>query len=223
MSINILLATGNKNKAIEFNEILGRDFNIITSPFPVNVKEYGASCAANAIIKAKGYFQTLKNEKIFEKVEYVIADDSGIFVPSLGDNFPGVLSARFAECEILEGENGLTLKENTDKIVDNINKKNNELLLKLLKENENRQAYFLATLALLKKDGEFVDLFEGLSFGNVGFEIINETGFGYDHIFIADSGNHWGKTELAIKNKESHRGKVGRSLKEFLFNATYSK
>ena len=218
MQKNLLLATGNKNKAKEFNEILGNAFNVVTCPDPVEVKEYGASCASNAIIKAKGYYEALKADNIFKDIDYIIADDSGIFVPGLGDNFPGVLSARFAVCEVIDKEHKLSLKEIECELPKDIDRKNNELLLKLMQGKENRQAYFLATLALLDKNGEFLDLFEGLSFGQIGTEIIDESGFGYDHIFIADSGNHWGKTELNIKNKESHRGKVGRALCKFFDN-----
>lgn len=215
MQKNILLATGNKNKAKEFNKILGSKFNIITSKAPIDVKEYGASCASNAIIKAKGYYEVLKDGEFYKDIDYIIADDSGIFVPGLGDNFPGVLSARFAVCDVIDKENKLFLQETDTELPKDIDRKNNELLLKLMKDKENRQAYFLATLALLDKNGQFIDLFEGLSFGQIGYEIIDKSGFGYDHIFIADSGNHWGKTELTIKNKESHRGKVGRALSEF--------
>lgn len=209
--LKIILGTGNDNKVRELQLLLGDAVVVSKSDAQPGVDEYGSSCAANAIVKARDYYKAQSSQDF----DYVIADDSGIFVPYLGDNIPGVKSARFSNFEIKNRK--LVLRadksENTD-----VDLANNLQLLEYLKGKpaEARRAYFYSGIALLDDKGEFVDLFEGITFGTIGKSIEDENGWGYDHVFIAESGNHWGKVPDTIKNAESHRYKASLLLKEYL-------
>jgi XTP/dITP diphosphohydrolase len=90
--IDIVIASGNKDKIREYKELF-KDFPInVTSikeeNIELNVEETGTTFLENSIIKAR-YIAGLTNK-------IVIADDSGICVHALND-FPGVYSARFME------------------------------------------------------------------------------------------------------------------------------
>ena len=88
--MKIVIATGNKDKVREINELLaGTDFEA------VSMKEAGISCdivedadsfKGNALIKA----QTVAKHTD----DYVLADDSGLCIDAL-DGAPGIYSARF--------------------------------------------------------------------------------------------------------------------------------
>ena len=89
----IVLASHNKGKLREFQEILKpfgytvksvKDFGHTEEPV-----EDGKTYQENAYIKAKYYFDALKMP--------VIADDSGIEIEALGEHYPGIYSARFAD------------------------------------------------------------------------------------------------------------------------------
>ena len=88
--MRIVIATGNKDKVREINELLeGTDFEA------VSMKEAGISCdivedadsfQGNALIKAKAVAEYTD--------DYVLADDSGICIDAL-DGAPGIYSSRF--------------------------------------------------------------------------------------------------------------------------------
>lgn len=216
--MKLLLATGNQNKVKELQYLLKNTAQIISSPIEVEVDEYGATCSANAIIKAKEYLKVLKNKNLLPDVDFIIADDSGIFVPELGNNIPGVLSARFSLCEYKDKK----LYQTNKKANDNIDLENNKLLLKLMSNNVNRLSYYLSALALISNTGEFINLLEGVAFGTLGEEIIDTNGWGYDHVFISETGNHWGKVSSEVKNAESHRAKAVIGLRDYLTNSGLS-
>ncbi|MCB0336009.1 MAG: hypothetical protein KDD62_06870 [Bdellovibrionales bacterium] len=209
--LKIILATGNHNKVRELQHLLGDSILVEKSLAQPEVNEYGASCAANAIIKAQEYFAAQGNQDF----DFIVADDSGIFVPYLGENIPGVKSARFSYFDI---EDRKLVPHARDIDVAAIDKLNNVQLLRSLEgvPFEKRTAYFYSALALLDKSGRFIDLFEGLTFGHVDTEMVDAEGWGYDHLFISDTGNHWGKTSEVVKNQESHRYKASLGLCDYL-------
>lgn len=90
MKNKIILASNNKNKIIEYAEIL-KTFGIEVisqkeAGFDIEVEETGKTFAENAIIKA---------EAIYKKSgQTVISDDSGIIIDYL-NGMPGVYSHRF--------------------------------------------------------------------------------------------------------------------------------
>lgn len=177
----VVLASANKGKLRELQELMGRTVNVVLAPdLRVEMPEETAQTfSGNAAIKAKA---------VYEQTGHVsVADDSGLEVDAL-DGKPGVYSARYA------GENAS----------DN---ENNE---KLLKELENvpeglRTARFRCAIAIALDEGEPL-VFEGSIEGSVGFEAAGTNGFGYDPLFRLPNGNSFGELTSEEKNPISHRG-----------------
>lgn len=192
--LKIIIASNNPNKIQEYKEILNsndiellslKDLNIVSDPI-----ENGKTFKENSLIKAK------------EVAKYtdlpIIADDSGIVIKKLGDNFPGIYSKRYQE------QNGGAYKNN----------------LRLIKEVANSPAFFTCHITLLNLDGEHH--FEGKMNGKISSVYEGENGFGYDPIFIKNGYKHTiaclSKEE---KNKISHRYKATEKLKKFLIKKGY--
>ncbi len=92
-----------------------------------------------------------------------IADDSGIEAAALGGR-PGVLSARYA------GENATDTE-------------NLALLIRELREAEDRSVAYVCALAYVGADGE-EHLFEGRCEGELARDPRGDNGFGYDPAFV---------------------------------------
>lgn len=191
--MKLLLATKNKHKLKEINEILSPLGYIVESAYnylnDIDIKETGTTFEENAILKA------LEISKMVD--HYVIADDSGIAVDAL-DGAPGVYSARFA------GENA------TDD-------DNNRLLLEKLRgvPFEKRTAKYVCVIALAKH-GKLITTTYGECSGFVGFEYKGENGFGYDPLFVLPNGKHMAELSSDEKNRISHRYNALMNLKSFL-------
>jgi len=189
----IVVASSNKGKIREiqsfFNDIEVVPYSNLIEPF--EIEENGTTFKENAIIKAKAIFEKLPNE-------IVLADDSGITVPALGGNIPGIYSARFA------GENA------TDK--DNLNKLINELK----KENIKRTyAYYTAAIALATPYGIYTT--HGFMRGDVIDEARGDKGFGYDPMFIPRGFDKTlGELDEEVKKEFSHRSKALRLMKNII-------
>ncbi|MCB1135509.1 MAG: RdgB/HAM1 family non-canonical purine NTP pyrophosphatase [Chlamydiia bacterium] len=121
---------------------------------------------------------------------WTLADDSGLFVPALG-NQPGVRSARYAGETASDLENRRKLLKEMEKL-----------------DGDARAAYFECALAFAKP-GLVLKVVTGRCEGSVLTEERGSNGFGYDPLFLKDS---YDKTfaELSpdIKNKVSHRWKA---------------
>lgn len=90
MNNKVILASNNKNKIIEYTEIL-KDFGIEVisqkeAGFNTEIEETGKTFAENAILKAEAIYKQFGQP--------VISDDSGIEIDYL-DKMPGVYSHRF--------------------------------------------------------------------------------------------------------------------------------
>ena len=188
----IVLATRNKGKIKEFQEIL-KDYPVDLKsladfgPIPEAVED-GETFDDNAYKKA------LFTAKILGLP--AISDDSGLTVEVL-DGRPGVYSARYA------GENA------TDQ--DNI--------AKLLKEMEgvtNRKAAFECVISIAVPAGPSLT-YEGRCEGEISTEPQGEGGFGYDPVFYYPGfGKTFAQATMAEKNKISHRGKALAEVAEEL-------
>jgi XTP/dITP diphosphohydrolase len=132
-----------------------------------------------------------------------LADDSGICVGALGGE-PGVHSARFAG----EPPPGSTPgRENQDA-------RNNEKLVQLLADKDDRRAHYYCVIVLLRhaEDPEPV-IAEGSWAGEIVAEPRGANGFGYDpHFFLRDFGKTAAELDPEQKNLVSHRGKALRRL-----------
>lgn len=185
--MEIVLASSNKNKAKEFEDILKpldikiilqSDLNI-TSPV-----EDGLSFVENALIKARHASKIAKRP--------AFADDSGLCVDYL-QGAPGIYSARFA------GENA-TDEENNDK------------LLSLLKDvkMQDRKAQYYCALVYVRHENDPLPIIALSSFnGVIAKERMGNNGFGYDPLFFIPNRNSTvAQLPPQIKNLMSHRAKA---------------
>ncbi len=180
----LIIASANKGKIKEFSQLLSGKFEVLSMAevgVVEDIAETGTTFKENAIIKAKF---------VHEKTGLpVLADDSGLVVPSLNGE-PGVYSARYA------GENA-SMEENKKLLLNNLNGK-------------DRYAYFICCLVLYDKS---VKVFEGKTEGEILYEERGDKGFGYDSLFFShDLKKSFGECEDAEKNLVSHRGRALKKL-----------
>lgn len=190
----IVLASANKHKIEEFNEILGKDFKILSLAdigFNKEIDETGSTLIQNAKIKAEAVRDFLKENG----QDYpVISDDSGLFIHALGGK-PGVYSARYA------GEHND--QANRDKVLEELD---NRL---------DRTANFECVICYMSK--KEMKLFIGRTYGEITTEEIGDTSFGYDCIFYsADLQKTFGEATAQEKNSVSHRSRAIEQLKKWL-------
>lgn len=188
----IILATTNKGKLKEFNE-MGKEIGIefITVDMP-EIIENGKTFSENSYIKAKAIFDIKKMP--------VLADDSGLEVEVLGMK-PGVHTARYRNDLV-------SYSDRCKALIEEVNSKN----------NDNRRARFVCVLTLVYKNGE-VKSFEGITKGEITKELRGDNGHGYDPIFYSyDLSKTFGQSSINEKDKVSHRGRAFSKLKEFLLS-----
>ncbi len=190
--MRIVLATGNKGKLREFNQMCEDEvvaFSELLGEF--DIVEDGDTFAANALIKARAIYEKLGEEYL------VISDDSGISLPLL-DGAPGIYSARYA------GE-GATDKENLYKLIEAVKEKG----------LKSTPAYYTAAIAIVSKYGEYV--VHGWMHGDVIDEVRGDKGFGYDPIFIpAGFDKTLGELDDGVKKAISHRARALKLAKPII-------
>jgi XTP/dITP diphosphohydrolase len=180
----LVLATRNKGKVLEFQEMLDgypveirclADFG----PIP-EVEEDGETFDDNAYKKA------LFTAKVLGLP--AISDDSGLVVEALG-GAPGVHSARYA---------GPACNDQ-----DNIKK-----LLLAMKGEQDRRAAFHCVVSIAVPSGPALT-YEGRCQGIITEEAQGDGGFGYDPVFFCpELDKTFAQASMAEKNKISHRGKA---------------
>ncbi|ARK31641.1 XTP/dITP diphosphatase [Halalkalibacter krulwichiae] len=184
MKIELVIATQNKGKLAEFEQMFGVEGfevkSLIDYPELPEINEDGQTFAENAAKKA----ETLANYLN----QMVIADDSGLVIDALNGR-PGVYSARYAGEEKSDVANmDKVLKEMVDIPA------------------EDRSARFVCVMAVAKPN-ETTKFYEGVCEGTISLEAVGTNGFGYDPIFYVPS---FEKTMAQLsseqKNKISHRG-----------------
>jgi XTP/dITP diphosphohydrolase len=193
MTQRLILASNNKGKLKEFNELLS------TVGFSVHAQgEYD-------VPEADEPFHTFV-ENALQKARHAsrltglpaLADDSGVCVNALG-GAPGVLSARFA------GE-------------PKSDARNNEKMIAELAKHEDKSAYYYCVLVFVRHaddpqpviaDGRWNGVMIDTPRGNGGF--------GYDpYFFIPALGKCAAELAPEEKNALSHRGQALRALVEKL-------
>lgn len=184
---NIVLATNNKNKVKEINEILKNLQLTVLPQGNFNVKEAeetGTTFVENAIIKAR-------NASIQTNLP-AIADDSGIEVDALNGE-PGVFSSRYA------GLPSNDLK-NLEKLIDNIKSV----------PAEQRTCRYWCVLVYMRHANDPTPIICQASWeGTLITEPKGQNGFGYDPIFFIPSENKTAaEISLEQKNSMSHRAKA---------------
>ena len=189
MAKKIILATTNKGKLKEFQEIL-KDYEIISmgqAGFKGEIEETGKTFSENALIKAKTVAESLGVP--------ALADDSGICVDALG-GAPGIYSARYSV-------------EGTDAA-------NRELLLKNMEGETDRRARFVCALVYYEPNGKTLSV-SGETEGEILFKEDGENGFGYDPIFFSyDLKKSMGQATSDEKNGVSHRARAIAEMQALL-------
>ena len=183
--MKIVLATGNKGKLREFNQMCDAEVIAFSEILgDLDIVEDADTFKGNALIKARTIYEKLGSEEYI-----VISDDSGISVPLLG-GVPGIYSARYA------GE-GASDKDNLYKLVDEVIKHG----------VEKTPAYYTAAIAIVSRHGEYV--VHGWMHGDVLSTTRGEKGFGYDPMFVP-SGYELtlGELDDEVKKSISHRAKA---------------
>ena len=122
-----------------------------------------------------------------------IADDSGLMVDALGGE-PGVYSARYAPV----GQRKATVLQKLAGL-----------------PQEQRGAGFVSAVCCVFPNGDTVTA-EGVCRGHIGEEARGEGGFGYDPIFVTESGRTFAELSPEEKDAISHRGRALRAFAEKL-------
>lgn len=188
----ILIATQNKGKIEEFKKLLNplniEVESLLDYPDLGDIKETGVTFEENARLKAET-IAVLTNK-------IVMADDSGLCVKAL-NGAPGVYSARFAG-------------EPSD------SERNNDKLLDLMKEVDDRSAFFVSCLVCAYPNYPSL-VVEGRAYGRILHQRQGERGFGYDPLFYYPQlGKSFAQMSLEEKNKISHRANAFKKLIEAL-------
>ena len=178
----VVLASGNRGKLQELNDLLGglgielrsqADYDV------VEAEETGLSFIENAILKARNAAR--------QSGFAALADDSGLCVDALG-GAPGIYSARYAGADANDASN-------------------NAKLLSELSGNPQRRAHFHCALAFVRHaDDPAPIVCEGLWQGTILEQARGANGFGYDPLFfIAKLNKSSAELSKAEKNHISHR------------------
>ena len=176
----LIVASNNPNKLKEFAAILGGRYEIVSmrdAGIDADIEENGTTFEENALIKAQ-YVMDVSGCA-------AIADDSGLEVDAL-DGAPGVYSARYC------GRHG-------------DDEANNDLLLENLRNvPAPRTGRYVAAIALVRPGKEPV-IRRGVCEGEILFERRGTGGFGYDPLFLCETGETFAQISMEKKNAISHR------------------
>jgi XTP/dITP diphosphohydrolase len=194
--MEILIATQNKGKIREFQELLtGLGYEVLgladIGLGDMDVEETGQTFEENALLKATAYGEA--------SGKLAVADDSGLVVHAL-DGRPGVYSARYGNVPTEAGRRAYLLNE-----------------MKAIPQ-EQRTAHFISVIAVYDpKDGKTYTI-EGRVDGQITFEERDTgKGFGYDALFLPDGFSQtFGEMSAEEKHKISHRGRAVAQLPALL-------
>ena len=195
--MEIVIASKNLHKIREIRAILKPEYpfdylSLLDFPEYQPPEESGETFEDNAFIKATHAANTLKR--------WVIADDSGLVVPALG-NEPGVRSARYAGDAASDKENRVKLVKALDPIPEN-----------------ERIGYYFCALAFASPDGIQMQV-KGSCEGSLLLKARGSQGFGYDPLFLKyDYNKTFAEIDEETKNRISHRRKALDKLTPTLEN-----
>ena len=193
----IIFASNNLNKASEIKQMLNLEFEIITlkeAGIFIDIPEPHNTFALNAHEKSATIHKMTGMD--------CFAEDSGLEVDAL-KGAPGVQSARFSG---IHGDDAA----------------NNQKLLSLLENEQNRSAQFKTVISLILNGQNY--FFEGTCQGEIATNMQGSHGFGYDPLFIPNGYNNtFAKLNPDIKNQISHRKKAVSKMIAFLLQETTNK
>ena len=176
----LIVASNNANKLREFEAILGHRYAIVSmrdAGIDADIEENGTTFEENALTKAQYVMDATGCA--------AIADDSGLEVDALG-GAPGVYSARYC------GRHG-------------DDEANNDLLLANLRDvPAPRTGRYVAAIALVRP-GCAPIVRRGTCEGEILFARRGTGGFGYDPLFLCETGETFAEVSMETKNAISHR------------------
>lgn len=193
--MKLLVATHNKGKLAEYEELLGdADVTLLTldmAGVSEEIDETGDTFMENAILKAIGYARLTGLS--------TLADDSGLEVDALGGR-PGVHTARY-------GGDGLTSAERYGRLLIELDGV----------PGEQRTARFRCAIVLASGKGDVLGTAEGTLEGAIASDARGEGGFGYDPVFwLAERQKTLAQLSSAEKHDISHRGQALRAIAPLL-------
>lgn len=188
----LVLGTHNKKKCGELRlllEPLGiKLLSLAEIENSIEVNETGATFIENARLKAIEQARHLNR--------WTIGEDSGLCVPGLSGE-PGIYSARYSGP-------GATDQSNNEKLLSEIQ----------TRCPNNRQAYYICTIALSDPAGTIHIEAEGQCWGRIIDKHRGEAGFGYDPLFeIPEYHQTFAELGNSVKSVLSHRA---RALEHFV-------
>ena len=186
--MKLVLASKNKKKLVEMNEILSHLGTEVCSEaeagVDVEVEETGTTFEENSLLKARAVMEASGLP--------AIADDSGLCVDAL-NGAPGVYSARY-------GGEGL---DDTGRYW---------LLLENMKGQMPRTAKFVSVITCCFPNGDRLDA-AGDCFGTIAYAPQGDNGFGYDPVFfVPELRKTFAQLTPEEKNAISHRGNALRAF-----------
>ena len=202
--MKLVLATRNQGKVRELTDMLYRYGSPVESVKGISASDVTRQRRAISIVSLEKYPdapEVVEDGKTYMEnaikkasiiAEYTshltLADDAGLEVDALG-GAPGINSKRWA------GEDA------TDNI--RIAK-----LLQALEDATNRQARFIAAIAVVHPNSE-PKVVLGVCEGHIRHDPVGASGFGYDPVFVPDGYNQtFAELGEQIKNRISHRAKA---------------
>lgn len=234
--INLMMATGNHNKAVEVQQafdLAGLPIRVVLPPSAEwDVEETGTTFEANARLKAQALLARrdwLKNGQF--DVRFILADDSGYWVQALCamkgpdgqplSHFPGVYANRWLTHEM---RNDLLLRLDDPTPVTMADKC--QAILSLMTGIRDRRAAFECALALIDLQDPRPE--PVITSGHMSLSVtehpapVGESGFGYDPINhpVLPDGTTDPRTVAQLSPEEklrlSHRGQALTAMIEYL-------
>jgi XTP/dITP diphosphohydrolase len=198
--MKLVLATHNRHKAGEFQELLkGLDVILETlDSYPAvgEIVEDAGSLRGNALKKAREVFRHTGIP--------AMADDTGLEVHYLNDA-PGVYSSRYAG-------SGATYADNVQKLLRNLRGV----------PPRRRSARFCCVLAFVPSEGA-AEIAEGFCPGVITESPRGTNGFGYDPVFQPQGYRQtFAEMEASLKNAISHRARAMQEMKRILTSSLRS-
>jgi len=201
MSKNIVIASGNKGKLREIEQVvtpLGFSITPQTALGITDADETGLTFIENALIKAR-HAATITQQP-------ALADDSGLEVDFLQGQ-PGIYSSRYAGTDASDSDNVSKLLQALEGVPE-----------------QQRTARFQCVIVYLRHANDPTPIIcQGSWEGRIATAPAGESGFGYDPVFYVPS-EQCVAAELTAdtKNKLSHRGKALAALiEQFKKNPQY--
>ena len=185
--MKIVLATSNKHKVQEINDIVdGLGIEFILPPEGFDRVENGETFEENSRIKALAAWEISKN--------WSLADDSGLCIKALGGK-PGIHSARYAETP----------------------QKRIERVLNEMQGIKERDAEFVCAMTLVNPEGKAVFSCKGICEGSITEKPAGVNGFGYDPIFLVKGDKRtMAELSEEEKNQISHRSRALNQIVDYM-------